>query len=167
MQVQGRRRCKKAKGKKAAKKKCKSKKKCKKAGHLYVFAGSAGSPVKGRFSLPCVGDAKAVVVDENRTVPVRKGSFSDHFADANAIHIYRIDGGSTCGLPRQGKFPYAGLPGGGDPATSSNTVLSAVIMAMVAFLVGMLAFFRIRHLPKRMRLRSGRRAKRSQRVAPR
>ena len=77
-----RKKCKKAKGKKgakdkktSAKKRCKSKnKKCRKAnGHLYVFAGSAGSPVEGRFSLPCVGNAKAAVVGENRTVPVRKG----------------------------------------------------------------------------------------------
>ena len=63
-------------------------------GHLYVFAGSAGSPVEGRFSLPCVGDANAAVVGENRTVPVRNGSFSDRFADGNAIHIYRIDAGA-------------------------------------------------------------------------
>ena len=26
------------------------------------------------------------------------GSFTDSFADKNAVHIYRIDGGSTCGL---------------------------------------------------------------------
>jgi hypothetical protein len=89
----------------AKKKKCRSKKKkkakkCKKAnGHLYVFAGSAGSSVQGRFSLPCVGRATAAVVGENRTIPVHGGSFSDHFADGNAIHIYRIDGGSKCGLP--------------------------------------------------------------------
>ena len=95
---------KKKQAKKGAKKGCKSKKKrCKKAkGHLYVFGGSAGSSVNGRFSLPCVGDAKAAVLGENRTIPVRGGSFSDHFADGNAIHIYRINGGSTCGLPRKG-----------------------------------------------------------------
>ncbi len=67
-------------------------------GHFYVFAGSAGSSVNGRFSLPCVGDASAALVGERRTIPVRDGSFTDHFADANAIHIYRINGGSTCGL---------------------------------------------------------------------
>jgi hypothetical protein len=103
--------CKRAKGKakaKAAKakKKCKSKKskKGKKCGskktrsrRLYVFAGSAGAPVQGRFSLPCVGDSTATVVDENRKLPVRNGSFSDHFAGGNAIHIYRIDGVSKCG----------------------------------------------------------------------
>ena len=93
-----------ATGKSGAKKKCKSKRKrCKKAkGHLYVFAGSAGSSVKGRFSLPCVGDAKAAVLGEKRKLPVRGGSFRDRFADGNAIHIYRIDGGSTCGLARKG-----------------------------------------------------------------
>jgi hypothetical protein len=31
-------------------------------------------------------------------VPVTNGSFSDSFADKNAVHIYRIDGGSACGL---------------------------------------------------------------------
>ena len=29
---------------------------------------------------------------------VSGGSFTDSFADKNAIHIYRIDGGSRCGL---------------------------------------------------------------------
>jgi hypothetical protein len=29
---------------------------------------------------------------------VSNGSFADQFADGNAVHIYRIDGGSTCGL---------------------------------------------------------------------
>ncbi len=90
--------CKKAKGKKAAKKK-------KAKGNLYVFAGSAGSAVKGRFSLPCVSNAKAEVVGENRTIPIRRGSFSDHFADGNAIHIYRIDAGSRCGLTSTGDRP--------------------------------------------------------------
>ena len=82
----------------------KRKRKCKKTnGHLYLFAGSAGSSVTGRFSLPCVGRAKAVVVGENRAIRVRRGTFSDGFANGNAIHIYRIKGGSTCGLPREGR----------------------------------------------------------------
>ena len=93
-------------GKKAAQKKCGSGKNCKKGKrHLYVFAGSEGSPVQGRFSLPCVGDAKAAVVGENRTVPVRNGSFSDHFADGNAIHIYRVAAGSRCGLRKRPPTP--------------------------------------------------------------
>jgi hypothetical protein len=68
-------------------------------GKLYVFAGNAGAgAVSTTFDLPCVGNATATVVDENRQLPVVGGKFSDQFADGNAIHIYRIDGGSTCGL---------------------------------------------------------------------
>ena len=97
--------CKKAKGHTASKKHCRSrpttKRKCRKGpGHLYVFAGSAGMAVDGRFSLPCTGNTKATVIGENRAVPVRKGSFRDHFANGNAIHIYRIDAASRCGRSR-------------------------------------------------------------------
>jgi len=72
-------------------------------GHLYVFAGNKDNQAKsGTVSIPCVGDATAVKLGEttgSQTIPVQGGSFSDSFADGNAIHIYRIDGGSTCGLP--------------------------------------------------------------------
>jgi hypothetical protein len=70
------------------------------AGNFYVFAGSRENTAStGTFSLPCVGDATAERLGEGGPVPVSGGSFSDSFADGNAIHIYRIDGGSTCGLP--------------------------------------------------------------------
>ena len=36
------------------------------------------------------------VVGENRTVTAAGGSFTDSFADANAVHVYRIDSGSSC-----------------------------------------------------------------------
>ncbi len=52
----------------------------------------------GSFSIPCVGNATATVLGENRAIPVVAGSFSDSFADGNAVHLYRIDGGTTCGL---------------------------------------------------------------------
>jgi hypothetical protein len=68
-------------------------------GHLYVFAGSLeNASSTGTFSMPCVRDATAVRLGEPGSVPVDDGSFSDTFADGNAIHIYRIDGGSACGL---------------------------------------------------------------------
>jgi PKD domain len=68
-------------------------------GKFYVFAGNGGAgAVSTTFDLPCVGNVTATVVDEGRQVPVVNGKFSDQFADGNAIHIYRIDGGSTCGL---------------------------------------------------------------------
>ena len=71
-------------------------------GHFYVFAGAAeNASSTGSFSIPCVGNATATVVGEKRRIQVRRGRFSDSFADGNAIHIYRIDGGSACGLSRR------------------------------------------------------------------
>ena len=77
-----------------------------KGGHFYVFAGSAENVSStGSFSIPCAGNATARVLGESRKIPVRRGSFRDSFADGNAIHIYRIDGGSTCGL-RDGRAAH-------------------------------------------------------------
>ena len=69
--------------------------------NLHVLAGSGanGGPFQSQFSIPCVGNATATVLGENRTVPITAGAWSDTFADGNAVHIYRVDGGSTCGLP--------------------------------------------------------------------
>ena len=67
--------------------------------NFYVFAGSPSNAASTRtFSIPCVGNATATVLGESRTVPVSDGSFTDSFADGIAVHIYRIDGGSRCGL---------------------------------------------------------------------
>jgi hypothetical protein len=67
-------------------------------GHFYVLAGAnRPSAQTATFTLTCVGDATATAVNENRTLPVAKGTFTDKFADGNAVHIYRIDGGSSCG----------------------------------------------------------------------
>jgi hypothetical protein len=68
-------------------------------GRIYLFTGSrAAASRQVRFDLPCVGNATVTVLDENRSIPLVNGAFSDAFADGNAVHIYRIDGGSTCGL---------------------------------------------------------------------
>jgi len=152
--------CKKAKGKKAAGKRCKSKKKCKKAKvHLYVFAGSRGSSAEGRFSLPCVDDAKAAVVGENRTVPVRNGSFRDDFADGNAVHIYRVDARSRCGKPRQGTLTPIALPHGDGPAEPSRINVFQVILAVL--FIAMLASLGLTHRHRRAPRGSGKLAKRA------
>jgi hypothetical protein len=65
-------------------------------GKFYVFLASYDGG-NATVSMPCLGDATATVLAENRTVSVRGGTFTDSFADGNAAHIYRIDG-STCGL---------------------------------------------------------------------
>jgi hypothetical protein len=68
-------------------------------GTFYIFAGSrAVGAQRARFRVPCTGDATVTVLDENRKLSLTGGSFTDSFADGNAVHIYRIDGGSTCGL---------------------------------------------------------------------
>jgi hypothetical protein len=67
-------------------------------GHFYVLAGSnTASAQTASFSLPCVGGASVTVLNEKRTLPVTGGTFSDTFADSNAVHLYRVDGGSSCG----------------------------------------------------------------------
>lgn len=68
-------------------------------GHFYVLAGAnTASGSLTTFRAPCVGDATVTVLDENRTIPMTGGAFVDGFADGNAVHLYRIDGGGRCGL---------------------------------------------------------------------
>jgi hypothetical protein len=72
--------------------------------NFYLFAGADRGGGAATFSLPCVGNAVAVRLPpsnlpaEGTSIAVTNGTLTDHFADKNAIHIYRIDGGSTCGL---------------------------------------------------------------------
>jgi hypothetical protein len=66
--------------------------------NFYVFAGADKGGGNATFSMPCLGNATATVLGESRTVAISGGSFTDSFADKNAVHIYRIDGGSRCGL---------------------------------------------------------------------
>jgi hypothetical protein len=68
-------------------------------GRLYVVAGSAqAAPQEATFRLSCVDDATITVLDEDRTLTMRSGTFTDGFADGNAVHVYRVDGPDTCGL---------------------------------------------------------------------
>jgi hypothetical protein len=68
-------------------------------GTLYVFAGAqAAASTTARFSMPCVGNATVTVLDENRTISMSDGAFTDSFPRDTSYHLYRIDGGSTCGL---------------------------------------------------------------------
>ena len=66
-------------------------------GSFYLFAGSrAPEPQQATFWVPCVSDGEVTVIDEDRTIGLSDGAFGDTFADANAVHIYRLDGGSQC-----------------------------------------------------------------------
>jgi len=63
---------------------------------FYVFAGSGqpGVPPPTNqsvtFTLAGFPNATATVVNENRTIKVVNGQFTDTFVDANAVHIYQI-----------------------------------------------------------------------------
>lgn len=68
-------------------------------GSFYVLAASTQQgPQRVAFSSVCSSGQVATVLGEDRTVPIRNGGFSDAFADGNTVHIYRIDGGDTCGV---------------------------------------------------------------------
>ncbi|GGF90441.1 hypothetical protein GCM10007304_00420 [Rhodococcoides trifolii] len=65
-------------------------------GSLYVMSGSAqAGAVRASITVGC-NVSSATVVDENRTIPIKNGTFSDDFADGNAVHIYKIDGAGSC-----------------------------------------------------------------------
>ena len=66
--------------------------------NFYVFAGARLGATTMAFSMPCIGNATATRLGESGTVTVTNGSFTDSFADKNAVHIYRLDGGTRCGL---------------------------------------------------------------------
>lgn len=66
-------------------------------GKFYVFAGSRVNESQAvTIDLACVGDTTVTVIDENRSLAMRHGSFTDTFVDANAVHIYSLDPGSDC-----------------------------------------------------------------------
>jgi len=68
-------------------------------GRLYVVAGSARAAAqRATFTLSCVDSGTVRVLDENRTLAVVDGHFSDAFDDGNAVHVYRIDDHGRCGL---------------------------------------------------------------------
>jgi hypothetical protein len=71
-------------------------------GNCYVFAGS-GKPAtpppanqSASFTLADSYTGPVTVFAENRTIQATNGVFQDTFADANAVHIYQLNG-STCG----------------------------------------------------------------------
>jgi hypothetical protein len=66
-------------------------------GRYYLFAGSrASSSRRVAIRLTCPGTTTATVLREGRTLPVVDGRLVDTFRDANAVHIYRIDGNARC-----------------------------------------------------------------------
>ena len=62
-------------------------------GEHYVFAGATvngTATAPDTFTLQGIDDGTAIVINENRSIAIVDGQFSDTFADGNAIHIYHI-----------------------------------------------------------------------------
>jgi hypothetical protein len=64
---------------------------------FYIFAmprySSSTANQTATFTLNGITSGIATVVNENRTIPITSGRFSDSFANGNTIHIYQILGG--------------------------------------------------------------------------
>ena len=67
-------------------------------GKVWVLAAADKGAGTARFRMRCLGNATAKVMFEGRSVSMRGGSFTDRFSSKDDVHIYRIDGGSSCGL---------------------------------------------------------------------
>ncbi|SDS52717.1 hypothetical protein SAMN04489743_0261 [Pseudarthrobacter equi] len=68
-------------------------------GHLYLMAASTRNERRDvAFSLACGSPEQVTVLDEGRTISMSGKTFTDTFDDANAVHVYRFDGGSSCNL---------------------------------------------------------------------
>jgi hypothetical protein len=67
-------------------------------GDFYVLAGSTGAAGATSFSIPCVGNTNATVLNERRSVKVANGRWTDQFSGPNGVHIYRVAARPGCGL---------------------------------------------------------------------
>ncbi|WP_175417398.1 hypothetical protein [Arthrobacter sp. 24S4-2] len=68
-------------------------------GQFYLMAAANSEANQSvTFSFACGSPVTAEVLDENRSVNVSANSFTDNFADSNAVHIYKFNSGNTCGL---------------------------------------------------------------------
>lgn len=68
-------------------------------GQFYVIAAANREASQAvTFSFACGSPLTAEVLDEGRSVNLSANSFTDTFADSNAVHVYKLSGGNTCGL---------------------------------------------------------------------
>ena len=67
-------------------------------GTFYIFADTRDSETQHNipavFTLNDPNATSVTVVNENRTIPVVNGSFSDTFANASTVHIYQVNDGA-------------------------------------------------------------------------
>ena len=61
-------------------------------GHFYLFAAPRSNAAQSvTFHLAGAGNHQLTVLTEGRTLTAANGTFTDTFADASTVHIYRVD----------------------------------------------------------------------------
>ena len=71
-------------------------------GSLFILTASTRANSHSvQFELPCLAQqgGSIAVLDENRSISMVNGVFSDEFDDGNAVHLYRIDGAAALCVP--------------------------------------------------------------------
>ncbi|WP_415855299.1 hypothetical protein [Sinomonas sp. G460-2] len=68
-------------------------------GKLYLFAAATGPGAQDvTFTAPCWSGGAVTVLGEGRTLEGAGHTFTDHFASATAVHLYRLDAPNVCRL---------------------------------------------------------------------
>ena len=101
-------------------------------GQFYIFADTRDSETQHNlpavFTLNDPNATSVTVVNENRTISVVNGSFSDTFANASTVHIYQVNDGSSASSPPPPSAPPAPAITSFSPSTNGVDTTSSVTL---------------------------------------
>ena len=93
-------------------------------GQFYIFADTRDSEtqknIPATFTLADKNATSVTVVNENRTISVANGVFTDTFATGATVHIYKVNSSAGTGSPGDTTAPAA-------PVISSDTVSGNIV----------------------------------------
>ena len=101
-------------------------------GQFYIFADTRDSETQHNlpavFTLNDPNATSVTVVNENRTISVVNGFFSDTFANASTVHIYQVNDGSSASSPPPPSAPPAPAITSFSPSTNGVDTTSSVTL---------------------------------------
>jgi hypothetical protein len=104
-------------------------------GQFYIFADTRDSEtqtnIPATFTINDPNATSVTVVNENRTIPVTNGVFTDTFARAWTEHIYQVNDGSSGGSPENNP-PAITSSGGGATAVVSIAETTTAVTTVAA-----------------------------------
>ena len=96
-------------------------------GQFYIFADTRDSEtqtnISATFTIADKNATSVTVVNENRTIPVMNGVFTDTFATAATVHIYQVNDGTGPPPPTGGGSSPPAAPVIKEPARQIPTGL--------------------------------------------